>query len=606
MNRRPFPIPFKTALLYALVGGVWIFLSDWMLETFTTDAAPLSSLQTYKGWLFVAVTAFLLYFLLRREFGALERAERTARENERRLLEMLQNLQLIAMMLDMSGRITFCNNYLLNLTGWRREDVLHKDWFQTFIPESKESVRSTFFETLAAGKIPPHYQNPIRTKSGELREILWNNTMLRDAAGALIGTASIGEDITERMRGEEAKKNLEAQLQQAQKLESLGRLASGIAHDFNNILGIIIGHSSLLEQLPPSPDNIKRNTGAITKAGQRGAALVKQMLTFARKTDVVFESLRINEIVEEVVSLVRETFPKSITLAVHFEKDLPPIEADATQLHQVLLNLCVNARDAMPDGGTLTISTHRSSGRELSPLFPEANAMEYVGFALSDTGNGMDKVTQERIFEPFFTTKERGKGTGLGLSLVFGIMKSHGGFIDLRTEPGKGATFSCYFPVQPDLRSNNEGTVGTAEAVPGGTETILLVEDEESLRELIGGLLQSKGYTVLKAADGPEALKLYLQHRGVIRLVLSDMGLPGLNGHELYSQLKELDPGLCMIFASGSTEPGLKGQLLAEGVRDFIPKPYHPHELLLAVRKALENDSKSGALEQKGGPRTDA
>ena len=600
MKQKASPIPFKTALLYALVGGAWIFFSDWLLGIFTTNPAPLTSLQTYKGWFFIAVTAILLYVLLQRELGALERAEGTVRENERRLREMLENLRLIAMTLDTGGRITFCNDYLLTLTGWKREEVLHKDWFVMFVSEDEERVRTVFFENVVRGTIPPHFQNAIRTKSGQIREILWNNTMLRDASGNVVGTASIGEDITERVRGEEAKKNLEAQLQQAQKLESLGTLASGIAHDFNNILGIMIGHASLLENLPPNSETIKHNTAAITKAGQRGAALVKQMLTFARKTDVVFESLTINDVVEEVVSLVKETFPKTIDLSMDLETNLPSIEADATQVHQVLLNLCVNARDAMPGGGTLTIGTHHVSGKNLSQSFPEATAREYVELTLSDTGSGMDKATQQRIFEPFFTTKERGKGTGLGLSLAFGIMKSHGGFIDLRSEPDKGTTFYCYFPAQQDSGSGDREILGTGEEVPGGTETILLVEDEESLRELIGGLLQTKGYTVLKAADGQEAIQLYRQHRETIRLVLSDMGLPGLGGRELYQKLKELDPGLHMIFASGYVEPGLKRQLLAEGVREFVPKPYDPNSLLRVVRRIMEGNPPPGALKKNG------
>lgn len=589
MNLRPLPIPLKTALLYALVGGVWIFFSDWLLGIFTTDPAPFTSLQTYKGWFFVGVTAILLYVVLRREFGALERAERAVRENERRLREMLENLRLIAMTLDTAGRITFCNEYLLTLSGWKREEVLHKDWFAMFVPETEERVRSVFFENVAVEKIPSHNQNPIRTKSGEIREILWNNTVLRDASGIIVGTASIGEDITERVLGEKMKRDLEAQLQQAQKLESLGTLASGIAHDFNNILGIIIGHASLLERLPHNPDTIKRNTDAITKAGQRGATLVKQMLTFARKTDIVFESLALNEVVEEVVSLLRETFPKTIDISVKLGGELPPIDADATQLHQVLLNLCVNARDAMPTGGTLTICTHHSSGKELSPSFPEAAAEAYVGFSLSDTGSGMDKATRQRIFEPFFTTKGRGKGTGLGLSLVFGIMKSHGGFIDLRSEPGKGTTFYCYFPAQRDRTPGSPASVGTDEEIPGGAETILVVEDEESLRELVCGLLQTKGYTVLKAADGQQAVELYREHRGTIQLVLSDMGMPVLGGRELYQKLKALNPELRMIFASGYVEPGLKREFLAGGVREFIPKPYNPNELLRIVRAVLES-----------------
>ena len=396
------------------------------------------------------------------------------------------------------------------------------------------------------------------------------------------------DDITERKRVEQEERSLEEQFHQVQKLESVGTLATGIAHDFNNILCIIIGHASLLEGLPANPDTIKKHTEAITKASIRGADLVKQLLTIARKSDVVFKSVILNDIVTEVARLLGETFPKTIAVSFHLEKDLPLIEADATQLNQVLLNLCVNARDAMPNGGTLTITLHREPGEMIRTRLPKATAHEYIVLSVADTGIGMDEATRLRIFEPFFTTKERGKGTGLGLSLVFSIMESHSGFIDVQSAPGKGTTVLCYFPVSQKPIGLEQVKDQSAEGVPGGSETVLLVEDEEMLRELAKAMLEAKGYTVLTACDGEEGVEVYQRHQTEIQLVISDLGLPKFGGDKLYRKLKMLNPRVHMILASGYIEPGMKAQILGEGVKAFIQKPYNLNEVLQAMRSVLD------------------
>jgi len=400
-------------------------------------------------------------------------------------------------------------------------------------------------------------------------------------AGTTVGRVWSFRDITEQ-------RNLEEQFRQAQKMESLGTLAGGIAHDFNNILGIMLGHASLLGELPADPATIKKNTEAIIKAGKRGAALVKQLLTFARKADVVFESVLLNDIVNELSKLLAETFPKTITISLDLEANLPSITADATQLHQVLLNLCVNARDAMPNGGTLTITTRRQSGEITRNRFPKAAMREYIALTVADTGTGMDEATRSRIFEPFFTTKERGKGTGLGLSLVFGIVESHNGFVAVESVPGKGTVFHLCFPVLQQTMELEQGRRKPLERISGGNETILIVEDEEMLTELMKIILEEKGYTVLTASDGDEAVALYTRHQGEIRLVLSDMGLPRMNGSEVYRKLKNLNPGIRMILTSGFLEPEMKSQILREGARYFIQKPYTPDTILRTIRRVLD------------------
>ena len=383
---------------------------------------------------------------------------------------------------------------------------------------------------------------------------------------------------------------LEQQLIQAQKLESLGTLASGIAHDFNNILGIIIGHATLVQRLQLEPDKMADSIKTITTAAQRGAALVRQLLTFARKSDVILQRISLNGLIKEVVSLTRETFPKTVTVSMKLADKLPPILADSTQIQQVFLNLCINARDAMPNGGTLSLSTRLITGEKVHARFSEAKASQYVLIEFSDTGTGMDEATRTRIFEPFFTTKESGKGTGLGLAVAFGIIHIHQGFIDVSSEPGHGTTFSIYFPVNLEELEPFEIKKEMFTDTAGGTETILLVEDEEMLRSLAKMVLKGKGYNVVTASDGEEAVRMFMLRKNDIALVLSDMGLPKLNGYDVLKQVKHINPSVKFIIASGYIEPVERSEILKSGARDFIQKPYVPNEMLRKIREVLDEE----------------
>ncbi|MGB2868050.1 MAG: PAS domain S-box protein [Bacteroidota bacterium] len=397
----------------------------------------------------------------------------------------------------------------------------------------------------------------------------------------LVGIYGMYVDITER-------KILETNLRQAQKMESLGTLAGGIAHDFNNILAIIMANASLVRKHVNDAEKIPKIMEAIGKATQRGAALVRQLLTFARKTEILLESVQVNEIVPEMAKLIDETFAKTVTIAVHLDEKLPSIIGDANQIHQVLLNLCVNARDAMPSGGTLSLNTTLVRRGALRLQFPKANAHEYVCVKITDTGIGMDEATRNRIFEPFFTTKERGRGTGLGLAVVFGIMESHHAFIDVETELGKGTTFYLYFPVHTRELARTAPDEEREKEVRGGTETLLLVEDEELIRETIAAVLGDKGYTVLTAVDGSEAIQMYKQRATDIALVLSDIGLPKIGGVEVFSTLKELNPNVKVILASGYLEPKTKTELVKAGAKAFLQKPYEETELFGKIREILD------------------
>jgi nitrogen-specific signal transduction histidine kinase/CheY-like chemotaxis protein len=394
--------------------------------------------------------------------------------------------------------------------------------------------------------------------------------------GAVLGIMGLNVDISER-------KELQQQLLQAQKLESIGTLAGGIAHDFNNILSIIMGHASLLTEVAGNPAKLSRSAAAIQKAAKRGAALVRQILTFARKADATFEPVNINEIATELGKMLEETFPRTMNIVLDLAADLPSIDADRTQMHQTLLNLCVNARDAMPQGGVLTISSRLAFPHEIAgKAYPS-----FICVTVADDGSGMDEATQRRIFEPFFTTKESGKGTGLGLAVVYGIMESHHGFITVDSVSGRGTAFHLFFPVPATHIVEQQAAVTMEGKTQGGTETLLVVEDEEMLCELLRNILEAAGYTVLSASDGEQAVSMYESLADDIALVITDIGLPRMSGHEVFRRLRAMRPQARVIIATGYIEPDAKSNLLALGAKHILQKPYLPEEVLRSVRDAL-------------------
>jgi PAS domain S-box-containing protein len=416
-------------------------------------------------------------------------------------------------------------------------------------------------------------------KNNQPMEMLVNSSVVEYAGRTAI--MSIIRDITELRR-------LEHQLRQAQKMESVGTLAGGVAHDFNNILSIILGYTSIIRRGRIDPSKFNESVDTITKAAQRGATLVKQILTFARKTDVVFESVKVNDLLADIVKLLGETFPKTIEFKIDADRTLPTIVADINQLHQVFLNLSVNARDAMPKGGTITLSTEMVQGLSLQGRFPEARQSEYVHISVADSGTGMDEQTRSRIFEPFFTTKGQGSGTGLGLAVVYGIVNSHHGFIEVFSKPGKGTSFHLYFPVQMRRLEVLAKDLEGAEPIPGGVETILVVEDELMLQSLVKDLLQNHGYQVQTASDGAEAVEMYQRLGSEIDLVLTDIGLPKLNGWDVCRKIIALNPKAKVLVASGYIDPSAKSNLKDSAAKGFIHKPYLPDDIVKRIREVLD------------------
>ncbi|HTP14062.1 MAG TPA: ATP-binding protein, partial [Bacteroidota bacterium] len=427
------------------------------------------------------------------------------------------------------------------------------------------------------------------SKDGRIITVEASVNPVYDAKGKLSGFIAVQEDISDRKQNEQERKRLEAQLMQTQKLESIGTLAGGIAHDFNNILGIILAYSSILRNAQSSPEKAANAVGVIDQAVERGASLVKQILTFARKTDVIYGLVNVNIMVKELKKMLAETFPRTIAIDAEIGNDVPEITADATQLHQAILNICLNARDAMPAGGKLMLRTAAGSRSEVSVYFPEATSERYVHISIADTGAGMDESTRQRIFEPFFTTKPKGKGTGLGLSVAYGVVKNHQGFIRVESEIGRGSTFHLYFP--GPIHSPERGRMDQKPLldVPGGQECILLVEDETTLLDVLAGMLKSKGYRVLVARDGYEAVETYRDHKDEIALVVSDLGLPKMTGQDAFMRMKSINPRVKVIFGTGYLDPELKSELLELGARGFMAKPYSQEELLRKIRELIDS-----------------
>ncbi|MEX0602269.1 MAG: PAS domain S-box protein, partial [Bacteroidota bacterium] len=506
------------------------------------------------------------------------RTEEQLRTSEQRYREFFEEDLSGVFISKPDGTLLDCNPTYARMLGFSSVDEAIAT--NTYAMYERRSDRDKYLELLRKEKRLMNYERELVGKGGRRITVIANITGEFDRQGSLQRIRGYLLDITER-------KKLEEDLRHSQKMESIGTLAGGIAHDFNNILGIILGYASRLAKGFDETRYMK-NVDAIIKATERGAGLVRQLLTFARKSADVREPLSLNEAVEEIQKLLKVTFPKSIEFSLSLDPGVPQIVGDGNQIHQGLLNLCVNARDAMPDGGTLSLSTAVIPGPEVRSGFPEAIHSSYVRISVADTGIGIDAPVRERMFEPFFSTKPRGRGTGLGLALVYGIMKSHSGYIHTESTPGKGSVFSLFFPI-PGAGSTAETSVPqTTGETTGGGETLLLVEDEEMLLDLLSSLLQTRGYTILTATDGEEAVNIYRNNHEKISLVLSDMGLPKLGGWEAFQQMKSINPGVKAILASGYLDPNLRFEMIAAGAQDFIQKPYVPDKILAKIREIID------------------
>jgi PAS domain S-box-containing protein len=522
------------------------------------------------------------------EITELKEAEMALKEERDNAQLYLDIAAVIIIAIDAKGEVKLINKKGCEVLGYKEEEIVGKNWFDNFLPERLRDTVKAVSHQLLAGEIEPaeYYENPILTKSGQERLIGWNNTVLRDEAGNIIGHLSSGTDITDRIKAEEEKNRLEAQLVQAQKMEAVGTLAGGIAHDFNNLLMAAQGNLSLMlyeiDSTHPHFEPLKN----IEKQIKSGATLTSQLLGFARKGQYHVRPISLTELVEETSNAFGRT-RKDTTIHRELADDLFAIEADQGQIEQVLLNLYVNATDAMPGGGELTLKTMNVTQKDMKGKLYDPKPGKYVLLMVTDTGAGMDKEMQERIFDPFFTTKEMSRGTGLGLASAYGIIKSHGGYIDVDSEEGKGATFSIYLPAKD---KKVEKIVIVDEKIVKGTETILVVDDEAMVLDAAVKILEKLGYTVIEAKGGREALEIYEANKNKIDMVVLDMVMPDIGGGKAYDRMKEINPKVKVLLSSGYSIESEAKEILARGCDGFIQKPFSMRELSQGVREILGKD----------------
>ncbi len=475
------------------------------------------------------------------------------------------------------GTMTDANPAFCELFGYMREEMIGKDIRELYLDPAD---RPMFQKDIEKSGFVKDYEVQFQKRDGTEVDCLISSSVIFDGDGNITGYRGIVRDLT-------ARKELHRQLQQAQKMEAVGTLAGGIAHDFNNILQVVLGYSELVLGDEDLPDRLRNDLGRVLQAGKNGADLVQRLLTFSRKTETKPLNLDLNQRIRQTQKFLERTIPKMIDIQVVLADDLARIYVDPTQVDQVLMNLAVNARDAMPEGGKLVIETSNVFLDEAwDKALLGAKPGEYVLLRVSDTGDGMDKETQDHIFEPFYTTKEAGKGTGLGLAMVYGIVHQHGGYITCYSEPGEGTTFKMYFPAIEMEMNPDVAATGIMPAF--GTETILLVDDEEFVRDLGKRILERSGYTVLTAANGKEALDLYKTEREKISVVILDLIMPEMGGKQCLEELLKIDPKVRVLIASGFAADGRTKAAMETGARGFVDKPYNMKRMLQAVRGVLD------------------
>jgi PAS domain S-box-containing protein len=499
---------------------------------------------------------------------------------EQKILEqaMLLNVATDAILVrDLENRIRFWNQGAEQIYGWSTAEAIDREVNSLLYRDLLPEATTAFNTVLQQGE----WQGELHkvTKSGKAVVVQSRWTLIRNEATQPQKILSVDTDITE-------KKQLEAQFLRTQRLESLGTLASGIAHDMNNVLTPILAASQLLPlRLPNLDDRSQSLLRMLEESARRGSQLVQQILSFARGSDGTRSSIQVEYLLREVVRVARQTFPKSVDISINLATgNLWMVSADATQLHQVLMNLLINARDAMPDGGTLTIAAENVVLDEnYARMSLDARAGSYVAVTIADTGTGIPPELLDRIFEPFFTTKEPGKGTGLGLSTTLGIIKSHGGFINVYSEVGQGTRFKIYLPAEKD--SNLMSPIATLESPIGNGELVLVVDDEASVREITKASLENYNYRVMLASDGIEAIALYAQHQDKIQFILLDLMMPSLDSASTIRALQKINSNVAIVVMSGLSANEPIKNMSDVTVQGFIAKPFTSQALLQTLHQ---------------------
>jgi PAS domain S-box-containing protein len=513
-----------------------------------------------------------------RDISSRRRAEAALRETSQTLRTLIEASPVAIMSLNLAGRVTLWNRAAERMFGWSDREVLGQP-----LPTVPEDKRTEFAAAVARNRRGEAtiYETQRKRKDGSLVNVLTSTAAILDTEGRVAATMAIIVDVTEQ-------KQLEEQLRQAVKMEGIGRLAGGITHDFNNLLTVIAGRIYLLMSQLPAGHAMREDLQLIEQTGERAAALTKQLLAFSRKQILAPVVLDLNDVLTSMKQLLERVLGEDIDLIIDLEPPLGRVLADESQLEQVILNLAVNARDAMPDGGQLVLET---SNVEVDDTYlrphVELRRGSYVALAVTDSGIGMPAETLARIFEPFFTTKEAGRGTGLGLATAYGIVKQSNGHITVYSEPGHGTTFRVYLPKAED---NVAATVAVETSTPSGTETVLLVEDDLDLRTLAHAILKQQGYSVLEAEDAAAAIRIADQYPGCIHLLITDVVMPKMNGPTMARAIREHRPDAKLLYMSGYTDEAIVRHGVLEPGTPFLQKPFTPGTLARKIRQVLDQE----------------
>jgi len=525
--------------------------------------------------------------LMQKQLSWQSSRDREARiKSEEQFRLFFENAPVYCYILSPEDRILNVNRSALQRLGYKKEELIGRHVRTIYAPETQEKMQEQLDKWHQTGDLSD-VEMEIISKGGHRRTVVLNVGSIRDPQGNIASSVSVHHDITERLQAEEEKSRLEEQLRHSQKMEAVGLLAGGVAHDFNNSLCAITGSADLALLDLPHADPLREQLTDIVTAANRAAKLTQQLLAFSRKQVIDLRSVDLNHLIETLSPMLSRLIGENIILRTLPQAQLASIRADPSQMEQIVLNLAINARDAMPNGGELIVETRDVSyDSAYCEKHTGVHPGTYVVLEVRDTGCGMNAEVRARIFEPFFTTKGLGQGTGLGLATVFGIVEQNGGRIEVNSEPGHGSSFTVYLP----SRLNDTGPIAIVKPPTdsGGNETLLVVEDEDLLRKLAVKFLKRRGYTVLAASAGAEALVLAEQHDGPIDLLLTDVVMPHMNGHELADKLQQARPDIQVLYTSGYSHNVIAHHgVLDEGLL-FIPKPYTLSTVAARVREVLD------------------
>lgn len=502
------------------------------------------------------------------------------RESEERYMDLFEHSPDMYHLVNREGIIVSCNQTEADRLGYRKDELLGHSILKLYPQGYHESAQKLLEESFQENREISGLEEQMRTSTGGFIDVSVNTSIIYDEKRSPILMRVVARDITE-------KKKLESKVIHAQRIDSIGNLAGGVAHDFNNILTSILGSTAIMKRKMRKANTWYHFVDIIETAAKRGAGLTRQLLTFARKSTVQFRPIIVNDIIEETLHLFERSVDKKIEVRKELSSETSIINGDDGQIQQALLNMLINARDALPDGGVITVRSERvQSDKQQRGAFGEVKSGEFASIAIADTGVGMDRAVQQRIFEPFFTTKDQGKGTGLGLSVVYGVVNGHGGFITVQSEPGKGSQFTMFLPLLTDTEKLRR--VAKHAKVERGDERVLVVDDEEHVGEVIGGMLSDLGYRVTVARGGNVALALLKKKKKSFDVVVLDMNMPAMSGKEVFSKIKEIQPDICVVVSTGYSNTSLFASPVRDAVDGFLQKPYQLEELSKAMREAIE------------------